>query len=171
MQITSFAPIETTNANLLILGSMPGEISLQRQQYYAHPRNAFWQIMESICNMDANLSYEEKVIVLKDRGIAVWDVLQHCKREGSLDIHIKTDSEISNDFKGFLLTHPRITQIFFNGQKAEKSFRKFVWPKLPSNIKSRIRLISLPSTSPANTRLTWEERQAEWICQISKILE
>ena len=171
MQITSFNPIETTDAKILILGSMPGEKSLRQQKYYAHSRNAFWPIIEALCKLDSNLSYDEKVHSLNINGIAVWDVLQHCEREGSLDTNINTDSEVPNDFEEFLIDHPKIIHIFFNGQKAENSFRKLVWPELPLRIKNRIRLVALPSTSPANTRLTWEDRKVEWPRQISPILE
>jgi len=116
-RIYSFPPIEDTSAKTLILGSMPGKASLEAQQYYAHPRNRFWQILGELLGTEASRSYEERVYTLKQSHIAVWDVLQSCTRSSSLDSDIR--HAVPNDFKGFFATHPHITHIFFNGTKAE----------------------------------------------------
>jgi hypoxanthine-DNA glycosylase len=168
MKITSFLPIATEKSTILILGTMPGEKSLREQQYYAHPRNAFWPIMETICGAGMGLTYPERVDRLRESGIAIWDVLQHCEREGSLDADIT--AEIPNDFAAFLQAHPAMTHIFFNGSKAEKSFCELVWPKLPASLHDKITLATLPSTSPANTRLSLEQKRAEWHRRIISVL-
>lgn len=167
MKITSFPPIASEKATVLILGSMPGKTSLRLQQYYAHSQNSFWQMMESICGANTSLPYAERVQCLKESGIAIWDVLQHCEREGSLDSNIKSETEVPNDFEGLLQSHPNIIHIFFNGKKPEKYFRKLVWPKLPSQIRDRISLTTLSSTSSANTHLSREKKRAEWQRQIT----
>ena len=141
---------------------MPGARSLRLQQYYAHSQNSFWIIMESICGANPRTPYSEKAHRLEECGIAIWDVLQYCEREGSLDSNINSETEMPNDFEEFLHLRPNIIHIFFNGQKARNSFNKLVRPKLPQQIGTRISLITLPSTSPANTHLSVEEKQAEW---------
>ncbi|MFA6041832.1 MAG: DNA-deoxyinosine glycosylase [Methylophilus sp.] len=145
--ITSFAPIANPSAQILILGSMPGVLSLQANQYYAHPRNAFWRIMATIYDFDANLPYPAKTEALKTSGIALWDVLHSCVRQGSLDSAIETGSRIPNDFATFFKQHTNIKLVAFNGAEAEQSFNKFVLKNL--NI-SQLRFIRLPSTSPAH---------------------
>ncbi|MBE2222674.1 MAG: DNA-deoxyinosine glycosylase [Anaerolineae bacterium] len=171
MKITSFTPIVTEKSTVLILGSMPGKKSLDLQQYYAHSQNSFWQIMGAICGANSDLPYADRVQQLNEGGIAVWDVLKHCEREGSLDSAIRSDSEVPNDFEQFLETYPMISHIFFNGQKAEKSFRKKVWPNLFSQIRDRITLTTLPSTSPANTQQTREKKIEIWQEKITAVLQ
>lgn len=150
-KVTSFSPIISEEATVLILGSMPGQESLRQQQYYAFSRNAFWYIMDHICGAAPERKYSERVRRLQEAGIAVWDVLQHCEREGSLDSNIKLNTEVPNDFTTFLREYENIRCILFNGQKAEKAFRRHVLDTLPDEIRKRIALYTLPSTSPAYT--------------------
>lgn len=142
--ISSFAPIINKNAETLILGTMPGAMSLLKQEYYGHPQNAFWKIMFSIFDkLPVSNIFQEKANLLLKNKIALWDVLQHCERKGSLDIHIK--NQIENDFDSLFVEYPRINRILFNGKESHKYFiRKF----------GQIEGISyhvMPSTSPANT--------------------
>lgn len=80
-----FNPITNQSAKILILGSMPGVKSLEANEYYAHPRNAFWPIMNAIFGFDAALPYTQRIAALKAANVALWDVLQQCERTGSLD--------------------------------------------------------------------------------------
>ncbi|HLP98025.1 MAG TPA: DNA-deoxyinosine glycosylase [Sideroxyarcus sp.] len=156
-RIRSFPPVADERATLLILGSMPGKESLRQQQYYAHPHNTFWKIMGELAGAHPALPYPARLQCLKDRGIALWDVLHSCEREGSLDSNI--EQEAPNDFAAFFAQHPHITRICFNGAKAEQSFRKFVPGKqqLPP-----LNLVRLPSTSPAHAGMRYEEKLAAW---------
>lgn len=145
--ITSFKPIADKSAHILILGSMPGVISLNSNQYYAHPRNAFWRIMADIFNFSADQPYEARAEALKVSGVALWDVLHICIRSGSLDSAIEAGSRVPNDFQKFFKNHPNILKVGFNGAEAEKSFNRYVLP----NINSKgICFIRLPSSSPAH---------------------
>lgn len=157
----SFAPAETRQARILILGSMPGVKSLQEQQYYAHPQNAFWKIMAELFEFPQELSYRQRLQQLRDQKIALWDVMQTCFRTGSLDSAIEEDSIVPNDFENFFHQHPHIKQIFFNGTKAEHAFNKHVLPEL-SETHQAIARLRLPSTSPANARMKQEEKRAAW---------
>ncbi len=157
--LTGLAPIARADARVLILGSMPGIRSLEMQQYYAHPQNRFWPIMGQLFGIGPDLPYAERSERLRLRGIAVWDVLRHCEREGSLDTRIRVKTEIANDFSGFLATHHRLETIFFNGRKAEASFRRHV---VGCGIAVRQPQFTLPSTSPANASLSFERRLQEW---------
>ena len=107
---------------------MAGEASLKDRQYYAHPRNAFWRIMGELFGAGPSLSYQERVAILQSVGVAVWDSLQTCVRPGSLDASIT--EEVANDFPALFAKHPNITQVFFNGSKAEKAFRRHALPAL-----------------------------------------
>ncbi|MDD2929257.1 MAG: DNA-deoxyinosine glycosylase [Sideroxydans sp.] len=156
-RLNSFPPVADRNARILILGSMPGIKSLQEHEYYAHPHNAFWKIMGELIGAQPHLPYEQRLEKLKQAGIALWDVLHSCTREGSLDSDIQ--HEQANDFATFFADHPRITRVYFNGGKAQQSFRKYVLKeqKLPE-----LELQRLPSTSPAHAGMRYEAKLSEW---------
>lgn len=154
MKISSFPFIAGENAQILILGTMPGVQSLQKQQYYAHPQNNFWKLLFAMFGVPFSVEYQARKKLLLDHRIALWDVLQACVRPGSLDSAIT--QEIPNDFDSFLSAHPKITHIFFNGQKAAHFFRRHV------KVKGNYTLVTLPSTSPANAGKTFEVKLREW---------
>lgn len=141
--IHGFPPIERFDARILILGSMPSVASLSVQQYYGHPRNAFWPIMSRLLD-EAVATYEDKRRLLLSHRVALWDVVQACEREGSLDSAIT--SPVPNDIAGFLVSHPDLKLVCFNGKTASMFYRRYVglYP-------GEIRFTELPSTSPANT--------------------
>lgn len=163
--INSFPPIARPDAALLILGSMPGKASLLANQYYAHPRNSFWPIMGALFGADPEASYAMRVRVLQQAGVAVWDVLASCRRAGSLDSDIDEESIVPNDFARFFRTHPRIERVYFNGAKAELSFRRHVLPGLAATgrpLLRLVRMVRLPSTSPANASWSPARKLRAW---------
>ena len=102
---------------------MPGIASLEKQEYYAHPRNHFWKIMYTLLkNLPISEIFEEKIKLIQSNNIGLWDVLQNCERKGSLDIHIK--NHIENDFEMLFEKFPGITKIVFNGKESHKYFLK-----------------------------------------------
>ena len=157
--VQSFAPIETADARILILGSMPGEASLRAGQYYAHPRNLFWRIMGELLGTDPGSPYEQRIQALKSARIALWDVLYSCRRKGSLDSNIDHESLVPNDFAAFFRCHPKITRVFFNGAKAEECYRKHV---RPGTGMETIEYLRLPSTSPANASVSYGRKLEAW---------
>jgi len=154
-----FPAVADKTARILILGSMPGRKSLDEQQYYAHPRNAFWPIIGELFGFDAQLPYIERLELLKRNHVALWDVAQHCIRPGSLDTAIR-DAQ-ANDFAAFLSTHPQIRAIFFNGRKAEELFRRLVLPGLADE-QASIERHTLPSTSPAHAGMRFAGKLDAW---------
>lgn len=161
--IQSFPPIENPAAHILILGSMPGKESLRAGQYYAHPRNAFWTIMGELVGAAPALPYEARIKKLKSAGIALWDVLASCKRHSSMDADIEADSICPNDFASFFRAHPHITHVFFNGTMAEQCFHKHVKPFLE---KRPLHYLRLPSTSPANASMSYEQKLNAWMVML-----
>jgi len=154
-------PVVNDMASTLILGTMPGEESLQRNQYYANSRNAFWKIMSNLLVMAENSTYEERTASLRRHQIALWDVIRICDREGSLDSRIRQETIKENDFVSFFREYPNISRVFFNGARAEKEYLKRVLPKLSGPTKY-LKLVRLPSTSPAMARLSFNEKVHEW---------
>lgn len=160
--IKSFDPIVDDDCTKMILGTMPGVASLDKQEYYGHSDNTFWDIIARVFdtthNEDTveNISYKDKATLLLKNNIALWDVLQYCDRKGSLDNAIK--NEIKNDFKDFLTQHPKIKTIIFNGQKAEKYFDSCF--KQLTELYG-LTLKTLPSTSPSHTLNTFKKLK-EW---------
>lgn len=158
-RVHSFAPIVDRNAQVLILGSMPGQASLAASQYYAHPQNAFWRIIAELLQCDRASAYPARIAALKSARIALWDVLQSCTREGSLDTMIERDTQIANDFRTFFRKHKKIKQVFFNGAKAEACFKRQVLGKISTD---PIAYERLPSTSPANASMSYEHKLRAW---------
>lgn len=154
MKIRSFPSLSNPAAKVLLLGTMPGAMSLAVNEYYGHPRNNFWKLLATIFNEKFPATYQEKKEMLLRNEIAVWDVLQACERQGSLDSAIL--KEVPNDFTTFLIEHPNIKLIAFNGQKAAAFFKKYV------DVDLEYKLITLPSTSPANAGKNFEQKLAEW---------
>ncbi len=104
-------------------------------------------------------SYRARGERLMDSGIAVWDVLANSIRPGSMDADIRIESALPNDFERFLLTHRQIELVCFNGKKAEQLFRRLL---TFDELQSKLRLASLPSTSPAHASLSFDQKLAAW---------
>jgi double-stranded uracil-DNA glycosylase len=157
--IKSFNPIGDKNATVLVLGTMPGQESLNKSEYYANRRNLFWNIMGELFGAGFYLEYEQRRNILIQSGIAVWDVLKCCKRKGSGDLAI--ESEIANDFNAFFHKYSKIRGVFFNGKNAEKFYHKLVLPHLAEKYRHII-YKTLPSTSPANAHMDFQMKLTEW---------
>ena len=142
------------DARILILGSMPGGESLRRQQYYAHPRNAFWRIMADLLGEALPETVADKKRLLLSHGVALWDVLASCERQGSLDSAIRAAEP--NDIPALLAACPGIRKICLNGGTAARLFEKHFGRDLVGVARLR-----LPSTSPAYT-LDYAQKLAAW---------
>ncbi|MGQ7947675.1 DNA-deoxyinosine glycosylase [Flavobacterium sp. WC2509] len=154
MQLNSFPYFIDSNTEILILGTMPGAMSLDKNEYYAHPRNHFWKILYTQFEaLPISTIFEEKKEFLKSNNIGLWDVLENCERKGSLDIHIKNHKE--NDFESLFKKFPKITKIIFNGKQSHAFFyKKF------GQIEG-VTYFVMPSTSPANT-MSFENKLKIW---------
>ena len=159
--VHSFSPIAQESCTRVILGSMPGKVSLSTNQYYAHPRNYFWRFIESLLGIPHNLAYARRCRELIGHQVALWDVMRAGTRASSLDSDIVESSIGPNDFESFFEAHRNIDSIYFNGAKAEKIYHKHVLPNLSSGF-SKIPAIRLPSTSPANASVSVERKLELW---------
>jgi hypoxanthine-DNA glycosylase len=160
MKSVSFNPVESAESRVLILGTLPSVKSLAAGEYYAHPRNSFWWIMNDLIGAAPDLPYADRLARLRMSGVALWDVCRAAERAGSSDANIAMESVEPNDFRSFFITHPRIELICFNGQPAEKLFRRKALPLLTGlrPIPHKV----LDSTSPASARIRREEKLARW---------
>lgn len=159
----SFAPEWREDARVLVLGSIPGVASLQAQRYYAHPRNAFWPIMAELLGFDPALAYRQRLEVLKQNGVALWDVIESCYRPGSLDSRIAADSVAANDIAALVRRMPQLRLIACNGKTAQRLYLRH-WAKViaeqqPDNVPS---IVALPSTSPAHAAMNFDQKLAAW---------
>ena len=168
--VDSLPPLEADTLRVLVLGTMPGVQSIVAQQYYAHPRNAFWPIALAHCSglpLNARtataMPYTERVQHVIEAGLGVWDVLAHCERPGSLDSAIVRDSEVPNDLAALAARHPELERVVLNGKTAERLFRRHVLnTEEGDNAFARVTRCSAPSTSPAMASLSLEEKFARW---------
>ena len=152
--IVSFSPIINSSSKVLILGTMPGIKSLKENEYYAHKQNAFWSIIYKLFDKQLSENYNDRKKFILTNKIALWDTLKLCVREGSLDSKIK--EEQANDIDLLLKENPLINSIIFNGKASEKYYNKYLKQQ------ESISYYTLPSTSPANARKTFNEKYAEW---------
>jgi len=153
-KVQGLAPIADENSRILILGTMPGLESLRKQAYYGNTRNLFWKLTEEVTGKKVPEEYAEKKQFLLKNKIALWDMCQACFREGSLDSNIS--EETPNDIKSFVKKHPQIKVIAFNGKESARLFAKHF-----GSLKG-IKLLALPSTSPANASISWNIKVSEW---------
>jgi hypoxanthine-DNA glycosylase len=156
-----FPPIAEPSAKVLVLGTLPGRVSLEKGEYYAQPRNCFWRLMADLLGAAVDLPYSARTQRLTTHGVAVWDVCRTAYRPGSLDASIRRGSEQPNDFSRFYEEHQLIRLICFNGAKAEAMYRDKVLPELPSQ-HQKIRSAVLPSTSAANAAIPYQEKLKLW---------
>jgi hypoxanthine-DNA glycosylase len=157
--LAGFSPLVSDNCTKLILGSMPGVESLNQQQYYAHPRNAFWPIMASICHFDLQ-DYSSNCLNLNQSCIALWDIIASCQRKGSLDSAIIGDSVVVNDFSWLFSQYKAITDIYCNGGKSHSLFKKHIIK--PNLLPRHINVHQMPSTSPAYAAMKYSEKLSKW---------
>jgi len=155
--IEGLPPIENPDACALVLGSMPGGASLRQARYYAHPQNLFWPLMGELVGASPAFPYEQRLRQLRAAGIALWDVIARCEREGSLDSAIRGAE--ANDFAAFFASHRRLRAVLFNGAAAEATFRRQV-PR--AVVPATLALVRLPSTSPANRAVAFDVKRDAW---------
>jgi TDG/mug DNA glycosylase family protein len=156
-----FPPIAAPDARVLILGSLPGSVSLARRQYYAQPQNAFWRILGALVGAGPELPYEERAQRLQHERIALWDVCRMARRVGSLDAAIDLSTVVPNDFAAFFFAHGQIRHVFTNGGTATRLYRRLVLPKLTASCQG-LPLQPLPSTSPAHAAMRFEQKLEHW---------
>lgn len=151
--LKGFEPIVTEHSRVLILGSMPSVVSLEKTEYYGFKLNRFWKIMERFTQCSFS-NYEAKVAFIMEHDLALWDVIAYCEREGSLDSKIK--NVVCNDIEHLLQEHPTITSVICNGKKASSLFNQYF-----SNL--NVEVYHLPSTSNANRTIKEEVLFESWM--------
>ena len=147
---------------LLVLGSLPGDRSLALQEYYGHPQNRFWKVMAALNGEACPAGYEEKKALLARCRTALWDVYRAASRPGSMDSDIRMGE--FNDIAGLLRRHPGIRTVALNGSTAAKAFDSYL-KTLDADSRAAVaglKLLRMPSTSPANARWTMEKLVAAW---------
>ena len=157
-RLVSFPPVLPERPKVLILGSMPGKMSLEKQEYYGNPRNHFWPVLFELLDEEPTDVYEERLDMAKKHGIALWDSIGACYRKGSLDANI-VDEE-PNDIFGLLENYPAIRLIVCNGTKSHQTFLK----NFPEERLGDVKVVRMPSTSPIPGRYTktFEGKVEEW---------
>jgi hypoxanthine-DNA glycosylase len=150
----SFAPIVDARSRVLVLGTLPGEESLRRAEYYAHPRNLLWPILFALFDAAPPDGYALRLAFAAARGIGLWDVCATGRREASADATIR--GERPNAIADLLNRHPLIRAIAFNGSGAQRLYDRH-FARRPG-----LAYLSLPSTSPAYARLDLAAKLAHW---------
>ena len=156
-----FPPVVGKRPQVLVLGSLPGQASLRRSEYYGQAQNAFWRIMGELCGAGPERHYADRLALLRSSGIALWDVLEAAERPGSLDSAIVMDTARINDIASLLDRERSIRGVCFNGRKAADLYRRRVLSLLPPRA-AVLPAMTLPSTSPAYASMRFEAKLAQW---------
>lgn len=156
-----FPPIAAPDARILVLGSLPGRVSLAQHQYYAQSQNAFWRIMGVLFGAGPELPYATRTTRLLEHRIALWDVCQAATRAGSLDADIDLATVVPNDLGSFFRAHPAIERVCTNGGTATRLYQRLVLPGLPETLRA-LPLQPLPSTSPAYAAMRFGQKLELW---------
>ncbi len=152
-RLLGLPPVIARGTRLVVLGSFPGVASLQAGQYYAHPRNHFWPILAALWGVDLPaLPYRQRLGVLRERGLGLWDVYAACRREGSLDSAIEAAEP--NPLASLRRRAPGLRGVAHNGGESARAMRVTQALGLP--------VWRLPSTSPANASWSFERKRAAW---------
>ena len=155
------APIADGKSRVLILGSLPGDASLQAGEYYAHPRNHFWRILSGIHNESVGDDYESKQMFLRQHGISLWDVLKEAERRNSLDSNIRAST--TNDLETFFHQHPQIRSVGLNGTKAWKIFNQYRREyRFCKNDDMHLKCLPSSSPTPGRNVKSFEEKLQIW---------
>jgi len=170
--LKSFSPIVGAKPKVLILGSMPSALSLSGQQYYGNPNNAFWWIMSEMLGFSLDLSYKKRTEQLKQSPFAIWDVLESCERQGSLDSSIVRESETPNNILQFLNNYPDVSLLAFNGGAAKKIYQRHCAASINQvySEKNDLEFVQLPSTSPAYASMKRDAKLKLWLDAFKKYL-
>ncbi|MHC0447956.1 DNA-deoxyinosine glycosylase [Flavobacterium sp. 3-218] len=150
----ALTPLIDNFTTILIMGTMAGEQSIAKQEYYANRGNLFWKILFAIFEEEFSSTYEDRKALVRKYNIGLWNVLESCKREGSSDA--KITEETINDFESLHKQYPSIKYVFFESKAAAKYFQKLTVPQ------EGIIYTTLPSTSGLNAGLTRAEKMEQW---------
>ncbi len=152
-RLVGLPPVIGSDTRLLVLGSFPGVASLRAQRYYGHPQNQFWKILSALWAVDlVGMAYDDRLVVVRARGLGIWDVYGACEREGSLDSAIR-NAEL-NDFAWLQQQCPQLCAVAHNGGESFRHAKHTRALGLPVH--------QLPSTSPANASWSFERKLATW---------
>lgn len=163
VQLQGLPPLVSADTRVLVLGSFPGVKSLQLQQYYAHPQNHFWRIMQSLwpdAPWPADRDYARRCKTLLAQGVGVWDVYAQCEREGSLDSAIRAAQ--LNDFPALLQRCPRLSGVAHNGGESFRHAQAVKKSWAQAGLAEQLTFHRLPSTSPAHASWTFEQKCTAW---------
>ena len=161
-RVSSFPPQVGAGCRVLVLGTVPSLRSLELRQSYGHRQNLFWPFMGELFAAGPDLPYAQRIARLHALGIGIWDVYKHVERPGSLDSSIVKASEVPNAIARLLRKYPTIRAIALNGAKAAEGFRRHIEPGLSADLRTRLDMLALPSTSPANASIPRAEKLRSW---------
>ena len=155
-RLVGLPPLVSADTRVLVLGSFPGAASLAAQQYYGHPQNQFWRILQAIYASGPDAicasSYEKRSVWMLSHGVGLWDVYASCERQGSLDSQIR--NPVVNDFAALRQRCPQLRAVAHNGAESFRHTARLEQLGLPT--------VRLPSTSPANASWRFERKLAAW---------
>lgn len=153
---SAFPPVVAPAIRVLILGSLPGEASLATGRYYAHPRNQFWRLAGAATGREdlPELDYDTRLSVLLEAGIGLWDTIVSARRRGSLDAAIRKAEHAP--LAELIASLPALRAVAFNGGTSARIGRRLL-------AGAPVRLVDLPSSSPANATMAFAEKRARWL--------
>lgn len=157
---SAFAPVVAPDTRVLILGSLPGEVSLAAARYYAHPQNQFWRLAGAVIEREElpGLDYDERLRVLLTVGVGLWDTVASAIRAGSLDTAIRQAEHAP--LAELVAALPALRAVAFNGGTSARIGRRLL---ADASTDRAVRLIDLPSSSPAYAAMPFAAKREGWL--------
>ena len=159
-RITGLPALIDQTSVVLILGTLPGQMSLTTGTYYADPSNKFWDILFMACGEKIEKTATAKERLLKTYHIALWDILDSAVRKTSGDKDLM--DERPNDLPACLMEYPNLKLLIFHSNDAYKYFKRFF-----KNIAIPYICVSSPS---GQNRKSIETKSEEWRAALSCVI-
>jgi TDG/mug DNA glycosylase family protein len=154
MRKSSLPPVVAPDTRLLVLGSLPGEKSLEAQRYYAHPQNRFWHLTGKVIGIELeSLDYDDRLEALLAAKVGLWDTVASARRTGSLDASIREAEH--NPLAELTASLPELRAVGFNGKTSARI-------GMPQLAHTSLALVPLPSSSPAHASMRLEDKEKLW---------
>ena len=154
------------NLRVVFCGINPGRVSAAARAHFANPRNDFWRLLHAAGFTSRLYAPAEQLEVLAE-GIGITNAALRTTA-GSGDLRSADFADAAARLDG-IANELRPRWIGFVGKEAYRgAFRERTSLGVQTRTLAETRLFVLPSTSPANAAVPWDER-LRWFRALAEV--